>query len=77
MTIRLCIAAVALMTTVAMPAIAAADVILVAPSNPVVSIAPILAIGGIRDACTNGTSAPTMQLPSDTAKPFAHIAASN
>jgi len=31
-------------------AIASADVILVAPSNPVVSIAPILAIGGIRDA---------------------------
>jgi LPPG:FO 2-phospho-L-lactate transferase len=31
-------------------AIAAADVILLAPSNPVVSIAPILAVGGLRDA---------------------------
>ena len=31
-------------------AIAAADVILLAPSNPVVSINPILAVGGIRDA---------------------------
>ena len=31
-------------------AIAAADVIIVAPSNPVVSIGPILAIPGIRDA---------------------------
>jgi LPPG:FO 2-phospho-L-lactate transferase len=32
------------------PAIAAADVVLVAPSNPVVSIGPILAVPGIRDA---------------------------
>ncbi len=31
-------------------AVAAADVILLAPSNPVVSIAPILAVGGLRDA---------------------------
>jgi LPPG:FO 2-phospho-L-lactate transferase len=31
-------------------ALAAADVILVAPSNPVVSIAPILAVGGLREA---------------------------
>jgi LPPG:FO 2-phospho-L-lactate transferase len=31
-------------------AIAAADVVLIAPSNPVVSIAPILAIPGIRNA---------------------------
>jgi LPPG:FO 2-phospho-L-lactate transferase len=31
-------------------ALAAADVVLIAPSNPVVSIAPILAIPGIRDA---------------------------
>lgn len=31
-------------------AVASADVILVAPSNPVVSITPILAIGGIREA---------------------------
>lgn len=31
-------------------AIAAADVVLVAPSNPVVSIGPILAVPGIRDA---------------------------
>jgi LPPG:FO 2-phospho-L-lactate transferase len=33
-------------------ALAAADVVLVAPSNPVVSIAPILAVGGIREALT-------------------------
>jgi LPPG:FO 2-phospho-L-lactate transferase len=33
-------------------AISTADVILVAPSNPVVSIAPILAVGGLRDALT-------------------------
>ncbi len=33
-------------------ALAAADVILVAPSNPVVSIAPILAVGGLREALT-------------------------
>jgi LPPG:FO 2-phospho-L-lactate transferase len=33
-------------------ALSAADVILIAPSNPVVSIAPILAVGGIRDALT-------------------------
>jgi LPPG:FO 2-phospho-L-lactate transferase len=31
-------------------AIAAADVVLIAPSNPVVSIGPILAVPGIRDA---------------------------
>ncbi len=31
-------------------ALSAADVILVAPSNPVVSIAPILAVGGLREA---------------------------
>jgi len=31
-------------------AISTADVIMVAPSNPVVSIAPILAVGGLRDA---------------------------
>jgi LPPG:FO 2-phospho-L-lactate transferase len=31
-------------------AIASADIILIAPSNPVVSIAPILAVGGLRDA---------------------------
>jgi LPPG:FO 2-phospho-L-lactate transferase len=33
-------------------ALSAADVILVAPSNPVVSIAPILAVGGLREALT-------------------------
>jgi LPPG:FO 2-phospho-L-lactate transferase len=33
-------------------AISTADVILIAPSNPVVSIAPILAVGGLRDALT-------------------------
>ncbi len=31
-------------------AIASADVIMIAPSNPVVSIAPILAVNGLRDA---------------------------
>ena len=31
-------------------ALAAADVVLLAPSNPVVSIAPILAVPGLRDA---------------------------
>jgi LPPG:FO 2-phospho-L-lactate transferase len=35
-------------------AIAAADVVLVAPSNPVVSIAPILAVTAIRDAVAGG-----------------------
>lgn len=33
-------------------ALAAADVVLLAPSNPVVSIAPILAVPGLRDAVT-------------------------
>jgi LPPG:FO 2-phospho-L-lactate transferase len=33
-----------------------ADVVLLAPSNPVVSIAPILAIGGLRDAVVNSPS---------------------
>ena len=33
-------------------ALAAADVVLLAPSNPVVSIAPILAIPGLKDALT-------------------------
>jgi LPPG:FO 2-phospho-L-lactate transferase len=35
-------------------AIAAADVVLLAPSNPVVSIAPILAVGAVRDAVASG-----------------------
>ncbi|MTK01270.1 2-phospho-L-lactate transferase [Micromonospora sp. CP22] len=35
-------------------AIAGADVVLVAPSNPVVSIAPILAVPGLREAVTDG-----------------------
>ncbi len=35
-------------------AIAGADVVLVAPSNPVVSIAPILAVAAIRDAMVTG-----------------------
>jgi LPPG:FO 2-phospho-L-lactate transferase len=35
-------------------ALAAADVVLIAPSNPVVSIAPILAIPGLRDAVADG-----------------------
>lgn len=40
-------------------AIAAADVVLIAPSNPVVSIGTILAVPGIRDAVTD-TSAPVV-----------------
>ncbi|MFG2169081.1 2-phospho-L-lactate transferase [Micromonospora chersina] len=35
-------------------AIGSADVVLVAPSNPVVSIAPILAVPGLRDAVADG-----------------------
>jgi LPPG:FO 2-phospho-L-lactate transferase len=35
-------------------ALEAADVVLVAPSNPVVSIAPILAVPGLREALTAG-----------------------
>ncbi len=35
-------------------ALAAADAVLIAPSNPVVSIAPILAVPGLRDAVTGG-----------------------
>jgi LPPG:FO 2-phospho-L-lactate transferase len=35
-------------------AIAGADVILVAPSNPVVSIAPVLAVPALKDAVANG-----------------------
>ena len=35
-------------------ALAVADVVLVAPSNPVVSIAPILAVPGMREAVTGG-----------------------
>ncbi|BCJ58482.1 2-phospho-L-lactate transferase [Micromonospora endophytica] len=35
-------------------AIGAADVVLIAPSNPVVSIAPILAVPGLREALTDG-----------------------
>ncbi|MET8834397.1 2-phospho-L-lactate transferase [Micromonospora sp. NPDC004540] len=35
-------------------AIRAADVVLVAPSNPVVSVAPILAVPGLRDAIADG-----------------------
>jgi LPPG:FO 2-phospho-L-lactate transferase len=37
-------------------AIAAADVVLLAPSNPVVSIAPILAVGAVRDAVSAGNA---------------------
>ncbi|KHK99805.1 2-phospho-L-lactate transferase [Microbacterium mangrovi] len=40
-------------------AIAAADVVLVAPSNPVVSIGPILAVPGVRDALAQ-TAAPVI-----------------
>ncbi|HEY7177124.1 MAG TPA: 2-phospho-L-lactate transferase [Micromonosporaceae bacterium] len=35
-------------------ALANADVVLIAPSNPVVSIAPILAVEGLRDAVASG-----------------------
>ncbi|MGR6317333.1 2-phospho-L-lactate transferase [Micromonospora soli] len=35
-------------------AIGSADVVLIAPSNPVVSIAPILAVPGLRDAVADG-----------------------
>ncbi|GAB3863206.1 2-phospho-L-lactate transferase [Dactylosporangium cerinum] len=37
-------------------ALAAADVVLVAPSNPVVSVAPILAVPAIREAVATGTA---------------------
>jgi len=40
-------------------ALAAADVVLLAPSNPVVSIAPILAVPGLRDAVA-ATTAPVI-----------------
>lgn len=35
-------------------AIGSADIVLIAPSNPVVSIAPILAVPGLREAVTDG-----------------------
>jgi LPPG:FO 2-phospho-L-lactate transferase len=37
-------------------ALAAADVVVLAPSNPVVSIAPILAVPGLRDALVGGSA---------------------
>jgi LPPG:FO 2-phospho-L-lactate transferase len=37
-------------------AVAAADVVLVAPSNPVVSIAPVLAVPQLRDAVASGSA---------------------
>jgi LPPG:FO 2-phospho-L-lactate transferase len=37
-------------------AIGAADLVLLAPSNPVVSVAPILAVPGIRDALRDGNA---------------------
>ncbi|MFV2019818.1 2-phospho-L-lactate transferase [Micromonospora sp. LOL_023] len=37
-------------------ALTAADVVLIAPSNPVVSIAPILAVPGLRQALTDGAA---------------------
>ncbi|WP_327008336.1 2-phospho-L-lactate transferase [Dactylosporangium sp. NBC_01737] len=37
-------------------ALAAADVVLVAPSNPIVSIAPILAVPAVREAVATGTA---------------------
>jgi LPPG:FO 2-phospho-L-lactate transferase len=41
-------------TPAVLDALAAADVVLVAPSNPVVSIAPVLAVPGLRDAVAGG-----------------------
>ncbi|MEU9504945.1 2-phospho-L-lactate transferase [Micromonospora sp. NPDC048170] len=38
-------------------AVTAADVVLVAPSNPVVSVAPILAVPGLREAVADGPAA--------------------
>ncbi|MEH0843412.1 2-phospho-L-lactate transferase [Micromonospora sp. CPCC 205711] len=35
-------------------AVAGADVVLIAPSNPVVSVAPVLAVPGLRDAVAQG-----------------------
>jgi LPPG:FO 2-phospho-L-lactate transferase len=40
----------------ALAGLAAADVVLIAPSNPVVSIGTILAVPGIREAMTTGTA---------------------
>jgi LPPG:FO 2-phospho-L-lactate transferase len=37
-------------------ALAAADVVLLAPSNPVVSVAPVLAVPGLREAMTVGAA---------------------
>jgi LPPG:FO 2-phospho-L-lactate transferase len=39
-----------------LPALAEADVVLLAPSNPVVSIAPILAVPGLREALVAGAA---------------------
>lgn len=44
-----------------LPAIAAADIVILAPSNPVVSIGTILGVPGIRDAVVTGP-APTVGL---------------
>ncbi|MGC4855568.1 2-phospho-L-lactate transferase [Micromonospora sp. DT4] len=38
----------------ALDAIGAADLVLIAPSNPVVSVAPVLAVPGIREAVADG-----------------------
>jgi LPPG:FO 2-phospho-L-lactate transferase len=38
-------------------ALASADVVLIAPSNPVVSVAPVLAVPGLREAVTGGRAA--------------------
>jgi LPPG:FO 2-phospho-L-lactate transferase len=37
-------------------AVASADVMMIAPSNPVVSVAPILAVSGLRDAVVEGAA---------------------
>lgn len=37
-------------------ALQAADIVLLAPSNPVVSIAPVLAVSALRDALVNGSA---------------------
>lgn len=42
-------------TAAVLDALAAADVVVIGPSNPIISIGPILAVGGMRDALARGT----------------------
>jgi LPPG:FO 2-phospho-L-lactate transferase len=46
-------------TPAVLDALAAAEVIVIGPSNPVISIGPILSVAGVRDAITN-SSAPVV-----------------